>query len=177
MIKKYKKKGILFWITGLSGSGKTTLAKKLFPYINKKYGLSVHLDGDNLRKILDLHGYSFKDRVSNSKKFTKIAKLLTDQGINVVFSIIGLINKTRSWNKKNIKKYIEIYIKSDVKKIISLNKKKIYKNKKNIVGINIKPQFPKNPDIIIDNNFNKSLNKMEIELRSKIDKIIKKKNY
>lgn len=177
MIKKYKKKGILFWITGLSGSGKTTLAKKLFPYINKKYGLSVHLDGDNLRKILDLHGYSFKDRVSNSKKFTKVAKLLTDQGINVVFSIIGLINKTRSWNKKNIKKYIEIYIKSDVKKIISLNKKKIYKNKKNIVGINIKPQFPKNPDIIIDNNFNKSLNKMEIELRSKIDKIIKKKNY
>ena len=100
MIKKYKKKGILFWITGLSGSGKTTLAKKLFPYINKKYGLSVHLDGDNLRKILDLHGYSFKDRVSNSKKFTKVAKLLTDQGINVVFSIIGLINKTRSWNKK-----------------------------------------------------------------------------
>ena len=60
------------------------------------------------------------------------------------FSIIGLINKTRSWNKKNIKKYIEIYIKSDVKKIISLNKKKIYKSKKNIVGINIRPQFPKN---------------------------------
>ena len=177
MIKKYKKKGILFWITGLSGSGKTTLAKKLFPYINKKYGLSVHLDGDNLRKILDLHGYSFKDRVSNSKKFTKVAKLLTDQGINVVFSIIGLINKTRSWNKKNIKKYIEIYIKSDVKKIISLNKKKIYKSKKNIVGINIRPQFPKNPDIIIDNTFNKSLNKLEKELRSKIDKIIKKKNF
>ena len=177
MIKKYKKKGILFWITGLSGSGKTTLAKKLFPYINKKYGLSVHLDGDNLRKILDLHGYSFKDRASNSKKFTKVAKLLTDQGINVVFSIIGLINKTRSWNKKNIKKYIEIYIKSDVKKIISLNKKKIYKSKKNIVGINIKPQFPKNPDIIIDNTFNKSLKRLEIELRSKIDKIIKKKNY
>ena len=149
----------------------------MFPYINKKYGLSVHLDGDNLRKILDLHGYSFKDRVSNSKKFTKVAKLLTDQGINVVFSIIGLINKTRSWNKKNIKKYIEIYIKSDVKKIISLNKKKIYKSKKNIVGINIRPQFPKNPDIIIDNTFNKSLNKLEIELRSKIDKIIKKKNY
>jgi len=177
MIKKYKKEGILFWITGLSGSGKTTLAKKLFPYINKKYGLSVHLDGDNLRKILDLHGYSFKDRVSNSKKFTKVAKLLTDQGINVVFSIIGLINKTRSWNKKNIKKYIEIYIKSDVKKIISLNKKKIYKSKKNIVGINIRSQFPKNPDIIIDNTFNKSLNKLEIELRSKINKIIKKKNY
>ena len=100
MIKKYKKKGILFWITGLSGSGKTALAKKLFPYINKRYGSSVHLDGDGLRKILDLHGYSFKDRVSNAKKYNKITKLLTDQGINVVFSIIGLINKPRNWNRK-----------------------------------------------------------------------------
>ena len=177
MITKQKKKGILFWITGLSGSGKTSLAKKLFPYINKKYGPSVHLDGDNLRKILDLHGYSFKDRISNSKKFTKIAKLLTDQGINVVFSIVGLINKPRKWNRKNIKKYIEIFIKSDVKKIISLNKKKIYKNKKNIVGINIKPQFPKNPDITIDNTFNKSLKKLEIELRSKIKEVVSKKKY
>ena len=177
MIKKQKKKGILFWLTGLSGSGKTSLAKKLFPYINKNYGPTVHLDGDNLRKILDLYGYSFKDRISNSKKFTRIAKLLTDQGINVVFSIVGLINKPRNWNKKNIKKYIEIFIKSDVKKIISLNKKKIYKNKKNIVGINIKPQFPKNPDITIDNTFNRSLKKLEIELLSKIKEVISKKKY
>ena len=172
-----KKKGILFWITGLSGSGKTTLAKKIFPFIKKKYGPSIHLDGDKLRNILNLYGYSFKDRISNADKYTKISKYLTDQGINVVFSLVGLMHKPRIWNKKNIKKYIEIYIKSDVKKIISLNKKKIYKSKKNIVGINIRPQFPKNPDIIIDNTFNKSLNKLEIELRSKIDKIIKKKNY
>ena len=44
-----KKKGILFWITGLSGSGKTTLAKKLFPHILKNCGPSIHLDGDTLR--------------------------------------------------------------------------------------------------------------------------------
>ena len=173
--KKLKKNGILFWITGLSGSGKTALAKKLFPFINKEYGPSVHLDGDALRSILDLYGYSFKDRISNSEKFTKIAKLLTDQGINVVFSIVGLMDKPRIWNKKNVKRYVEIYIKSDVKKIISLNKKKLYKNKKNIVGIDIKPQFPKNPDIIIDNTFNKNLKKLELELRLKIKELLIKK--
>ena len=27
-IEKIRKKGILFWITGLSGSGKTSIAKK-----------------------------------------------------------------------------------------------------------------------------------------------------
>ena len=70
----------------ISGSGKTTLAKKIIPLHFKELWItSVHLDGDTLRKILDLHGYSFKDRIANSEKFTKIAKFLTDQGINVVF--------------------------------------------------------------------------------------------
>ena len=177
MKNKANKKGILFWITGLSGSGKTSLAKKILPFIKKKYGASIHLDGDGLRNILNLYGYSFKERASNAVKFTKIAKFLTDQGINVVFSIIGLMDKPRLWNRKNIKKYIEIFIKSDVRKIISINKKKVYKKKKNIVGVNIKPQFPKNPHIIINNTFDRNLDILESELRLKIKKIILKKKY
>tara|TARA_B110000977_G_scaffold197561_1_gene280395 strand:- start:32548 stop:33093 length:546 start_codon:yes stop_codon:yes gene_type:complete len=175
--QKPNNKGILFWITGLSGSGKTSLAKKILPFIKKKYGASIHLDGDVLRNILDLSGYSPKERSSNAVKFTKIAKFLTDQGINVVFSIIGLMDKPRLWNRKNIKKYIEIFIKSDVRKIISINKKKVYKKKKNIVGVNIKPQFPKNPHIIINNTFDRNLDVLESELRLKIKKIILKKKY
>ena len=171
MRKKNKKKGILFWITGLSGSGKTSLAKSIYPFIKKNFGVTIHLDGDSLREILDLHGYSYKDRLSNSAKFTKIAKFITDQGINVVFSLVGLMNKPRNWNRKNIDNYVEIFLKSDVKKIISLKKKKIYVYKKNIVGLNIRPQFPKNPDIIIDNTFNKSIKKLEFELRNKIKKL------
>ena len=105
-MNKNKKKGILFWITGLSGSGKTNLAKKILPFIDKKYGLTIHLDGDTLRGILELYGYTFKERISNSKKFTSLAKLLTDQGVNVVFSIVGLMNKPRAWNRRHIEKYI-----------------------------------------------------------------------
>ena len=175
---KIKKKGILFWITGLSGSGKTNLAKKILPFIEKKYGPTIHLDGDTLRGIFKLYGYTFKERISNSEKFTKLAKLLTDQGINVIFSIVGLMNKPRTWNRNNIKKYIEIFIKSDVKKIILKGKKKkIYKNKKDIVGVSIKPQFPKNPDITIDNTFDKNLTLYETELKKKIKNIIIKKKY
>jgi len=153
------------------------LAKKILPFIKKNYGPTIHLDGDTLRKILDLHGYSFKERLANSKKFTKISKLLTDQGVNVVFSLVGLMNRPRDWNKKNISKYIEIFIKSDVKKIIATNKKKIYRNKKNIVGINISPQFPKNPHIRIDNTFQKNLNILELELTNKIKKLMIKRKY
>lgn len=172
-----KKKGILFWITGLSGSGKTTIAKKILPFIEDKCGTTVHLDGDNLRNILELYGYSFKDRLSNSRKFTKIAKLLTDQGVNVIFSLVGLMNKPRNWNRKNIKNYIEIFIKSDVNKIIASNKKKIYKTKKNLVGVNIKPEFPKNPHIKIDNSFKQNFNFIEKRLKLKLIEILSKKKY
>ena len=172
-----KKKGILFWITGLSGSGKSTLAKRIFTYIKKKCGPSVYLDGDTMRKILELYDYSYKGRASNLKKFNRIVKLLTDQGINVVFSLIGLMNKPRAWNRKNIKKYVEIFIMSNVKKIISIDKKNIYKKNKNVVGVTIKPQFPKKPDIIINNTFDKSFKSLETELLLKIKKLLIKKRY
>ena len=55
-----------------------------------------------------------------------------------------------AWNKKNIKNYVEIYIKSDLKKIIRKGKKKIYhQNKKNVIGLDIKAEYPKNPHIIL----------------------------
>ena len=128
--KKVNKNGILFWITGLSGSGKTSIAKKIFPIIKKRYGPTIHLDGDDLRNILSLNGYTLKDRLSNSVMFTKIARHLTNQGINVVFSLVGLMNRPRNWNRKNIKRYVEIFIRSDLKKIINTNKKKYIEIKK-----------------------------------------------
>ena len=177
MSKKLKKNGILFWITGLSGSGKTSIANEILPFVKKRYGPTIHLDGDALRNISDLRGYSLEERLSNSAIYTKIAKYLTSQGINVVFSLVGLMNKPRAWNRKNIKKYIEIYVRSDLKKIISKDIKKIYRNKKNIVGLTIKPEFPKKPDIIIDNTFDKNLTLLGKELMLKISKFILKKKY
>ena len=162
------KKGILFWITGLSGSGKTTLAKKIFPEIKKKYGPTILLDGDKCRKIMDLYGFTYEDRLSNSKKYIKLAKLLTDQNINVIFSLVCLMEKPRTWNRKNISNYLEIYIKTDINKIILKRKKKIYKNDKNVVGISINPEFPKKPHIILRNNFKKDINACSADLMIKI---------
>ena len=76
-------------------------------------------------------------------------------------------------NKKNIKNFFVIHLKSDVHKIIKLKKKmKIYKKKKNILGIDIKPEFPQNPHVTIENNFNNSLNNVSMDLIEKINKIV-----
>ena len=51
-------------------------------------------------------------------------------------------------------------------------KKKVYKLKKNIVGLDIKPEFPKKPNIIIRNNFDKPTKKLSAELIDKLKKIM-----
>ena len=98
------------------------------------------------------------------------------QKINVIYDTIALLKILRDTNRKKIKNYIEIFIKTDVKKIIKFNKKKkIYKaNRKNIVGLDISAEFPINPDIIINNNLQRSFDDICNELFTKIKKIIKR---
>ena len=82
---------------------------------------------------------------------------------------MGLYNKARYWNRKNIDNYVEIYIEANMNKIINSKKKaKHLRSKKNIVGLDIKAELPKKPDIIIKNDFNKSLDKLAKELLGKI---------
>ena len=173
MMKKNNSKGILFWVTGFSGSGKTKISKKIDTKLKKIYGPTVLFSGDDIRRIFKLRGYSPKERFETVMKYCKLAKFITSQNVNVVFAVIGMMDKIRVWNKKNITNYVEIYIKSDLKKIIKKKKKKIYnKNKKNIVGLDIIPEFPKNPDIILINNFKKDINACSKELMLKIKKHI-----
>ena len=168
-IIRNKDKGILFWITGLSGSGKTTIAKKIKKKISHLYGPTIELSGDNFRKIFGLNKYTKKARIENLPKYLHFCKLITNQKINLIFNLIGMYNKARRWNRKNIDNYVEIYIKADIHKIIKLKRKATYlKNKKNIVGLDIKPEFPKKPNIVIKNDFNKSTDKLAKELLSKI---------
>ena len=169
-MKKIKKnKGILFWITGLSGSGKTSIAKKIKNSISKKYGLTVAISGDDLRKKFNFNKFSRKHRSIYALTYSKFCKNLTDKNINVIFSTVSLFHKVRKWNRSHINNYVEIYIESDIYALIKKKKKFFYKgNHKNIVGKNLKAEFPKSPDILIKNNFTNSINKLSEELLKKI---------
>ena len=168
-----KNNGILFWITGLSGSGKTTIAKKIESHILKKYGPTITVSGDDIRKIFDFKKFSKKERFFYAMTYSKFCKYVTDNKINVIFSTVSLFHKVRKWNRSNISNYIEIYIKSDINKIIKQKKKFFYKgNYKNIIGKNIKAEFPQSPHVIIKNNFNRSTNVLSKELIKKINKLI-----
>ena len=169
-IKINKKKGILFWITGLSGSGKTTFGKAIHKDIQKLYGPTLMVSGDNIRKIFYLKGHTKEDRLKILKSYCRFAKFITNQNINLIFAVVGMFNEPRKWNRKNISNYIEIYIKSNLKEIIKLKKKRIYhkKNIQDIVGVDIKPEFPKKPNITIINSFDKPKTKIAVQIIKKI---------
>lgn len=173
MKKLNKKKGILFWITGLSGSGKTSLGKGIKSFIINKYGPTVILSGDDIRKIFKLNNYAKKNRLRYALSYSKFCQKITNQKINVIFSTVSLFDKVREWNKSNINNYVEIYIKSDIRRIIKLKKKYFYRKKvPNVLGQDIKAEFPKKSNITINNNFKKPILKLSQELIKKIDKTI-----
>ena len=102
-------------------------------------------------------------------------KKMTNQGINVIIATIAMFEDIRKWNRKNIKNYYEIYLKTSYKLIKKRNKKKLYLSKiNNVIGKDIKPELPKKPDFIFKNNF-KNNSKLNEKLFLKIDHFIKKK--
>tara|TARA_A100000164_G_scaffold364355_1_gene382542 strand:- start:780 stop:1334 length:555 start_codon:yes stop_codon:yes gene_type:complete len=170
------KKGIVFWITGLAGSGKTSIAKKVLPFIQRRYGPTLSFSGDELRKILNLNKYTKKDRFKIGLTYSRICQNISDKNVNVLIDVVGLFKKLRAKNKKNIKNYVEIYIKSSLEQIIKRKKKKLYfnlKNKNKIWGSGLKPELPQDSHIVIENDFSKSIDKLSEELKKKIIKSIK----
>jgi adenylylsulfate kinase-like enzyme len=173
-IKIDQKKGICIWITGLAGSGKTAIAKKIRSRFAKLYGPTILVSGDDIRNIFGLYKFTKEERQKNAINFGKLSKFVINQKINIILATIGMFEKARKNNRKNIKNYIEVYIKADIKTIIKIGKKKIYKRfNRNIVGLDIKPELPENPDIIIKNDFNTSVEKLSDKLIKSLKKKLK----
>jgi len=165
-----KEKGIVFWITGLPGCGKSSVGNKIIKNINKNYGKTIIIHGDDIRNIYSFKNYDLKSRLKLGKSNSDLCKLISNQGINVVLTTVGLFHQLHKYNKSNLKRYIEIYIKSDIKVLLKNKKKIFYSNKSKLVwGLDLKPEFPKKPDIILKNNFKSSIHKLSMTLIKKID--------
>lgn len=145
-------KGAVYWLTGLSGAGKTTIGKKLYNKIKKHKKNVLLLDGDQLRTVLESEEYSYEERKKLSMKYSKICKMIADQGIDVIICTISMFDDIRDWNRQNIANYKEIYIKVTMKELMKRNQKNLYKNCENVVNIDIEFEEPKQSDLIIENN-------------------------
>jgi len=148
---------MIIWIIGLSGSGKTTLAKKIKKLADKNNKNLVHIDGDEIRDIFQNKDYTIKGRKLNAQQIFKLCSFLDKNNINVVCSILSIFPNLRKKNQIQFKKYYEVFIDCDLKKLINRDSKGIYKKFikgkiKNVVGMDIKFPKPKKPHLLIKNN-------------------------
>ena len=107
-------------------------------------------------------------------RISKLCKLLSDQGINVVASVLSNFPLWQKWNKKNIKNYKQVFLKVDLSILLLRDKQKLYqkainKKIKNVVGIDIKFKKPIKSSIVINNNKNlKNVNPVVEEIIKKL---------
>lgn len=167
-------KSNLYWITGLSGAGKTTIGTLFYSYLEEIKNNVVFLDGDNLREIFgDTQKYLPSERKVLALRYSKLCKMLTDQGIDVVIATISMFHEVRKWNRNNIENYNEIYIKVPMKVLIARDQKKLYSRAlrgevEHVMGVNIEVEEPNNPDIIINNDGSSTPKDMVKELIGKL---------
>jgi adenylylsulfate kinase-like enzyme len=168
-MKIKKKFGIVFWTTGISGSGKSTLNKNIYKFINKNFGPTLIISGDDLRKTFKLYKYDKNYRLEIGKRYSNLLRLISACKINILFSVVGLFHELHEYNRKNLKNYIEIFINANFKKT-KLRKEKYFYKKENryVWGADITPEYPKKPHITVKNNFKKSITCLSKELIKKI---------
>jgi adenylylsulfate kinase len=148
-----EQQGTVYFFTGLSGAGKTTIGGLFHRHLKARKPNVVLLDGDQTRPVFNEDsGYSDEDRRRGAKRTFRVAKMLADQGIDVIVCSMCLYHEVRAWNRENISNYCEIYVKVTSETLIKRNKKGLYTSGKNVVGIDLPFEEPTSPDVVICNN-------------------------
>ena len=115
-------------------------------------------------------GFSLKDRDENAIRIINFVKSLDQQRINVIVSANLTSKKFRLKNKKIFKNYMEILLSAKKEILLKRDYKKVYKNKRNVVGKDIK-FFTGTANIVIENNSSlKDLKKKVLSVKKKLRK-------
>ena len=152
-----RKKGTVYFFTGLAGAGKTTLGTLFYERMKEQKNDVVLLDGDQLRRLsVDFSTgptYSTEARRSGAFFNFELCRLLAEQSIDVVLCSISMYDDARAWARKHIENYREIYIKVKWETLYKRDQKGLYSSgTKNVVGVDLLCEEPKTPDFVIEND-------------------------
>ncbi len=150
-------KGLVVWLYGISGSGKTTIVNAAEKVLHKQGRMTTTLDGDNLSAGLNKHlGLSGDERREDIRRSAHVAKILAEQGIVTLVSVITPRHELRDLARDIIgDDYFEVYVKASYE----LCEKRDVKGHYAKAAIGETQDFaskdrpfeePLNPDLVID---------------------------
>ncbi len=177
--------GWCIWITGLPGSGKSTIARILKRKLEEKGIKSYIISSDALRRIATPKPkYTEEERDIIYGALVYAAKVLVENDVNVIIDATGNRRKYRDLARKEIGKFMEVYLKCPLKICIEREKQRVetylaprniyekaFKGKSRTVpGIGSPYEEPLNPEIIIETDKIDPENASDIILKSILSK-------
>lgn len=160
--------GVVYWVTGLSGAGKTTLAGALADRLVVRRRAVVRLDGDRVRAILGAHSYELSDRKALAQIYANFCREFAGQGFDVVCATVSMFHAVRAWNRANIVRYVEIYLRTPIPVLAARHPKGLYgkglSGRRNVVGVDLAFEEPQTPDLVIEDDGSKLPSRVAAEL-------------
>ena len=156
--------GWAIWITGLPGSGKSTVARLLRQNLNERGVRSQILSSDAIRKTLTPNpNYSEDERDMIYSAIAFVAKMLTENSVNVIIDATGNRRRYRDNCRSQLSRYLEVYLRCPLNVCISreesrketfLAPRDIYRKAKSgvshtVPGLGAPYEAPENPEIAV----------------------------
>ena len=153
----------ILWITGLSGSGKSTLATAVVQALRARRATPLLLDGDAVREAFEPeqsnvdHGAA--QRLKRAWRLARLARFAASQGVPVVVATISLVHSVQAWNRSGSAPYAEVLLSADIQ-VLRLRNPALYGDDmrhppRHVVGLDIKAQYPLEPELIIEQCFDR----------------------
>jgi len=146
----------VIWLTGLSGAGKTTIAGCLNELFRESGINPVLLDGDEIRKKLNVRDYDEESRKKHNLYIGYLASILEKEGKVVIVSLISPYSEIRDEVRKMCINFIEVYVSTKLEICIQRDTKGQYAKAvkgeiRDFTGVSA-PYFPPAcPEITVDN--------------------------
>lgn len=143
------------WLTGLSSTGKSSVAGELRALLLERGIAPVRLDGDVLRAALPWPvGYGREERLDLARFYGRLARELVEQGHVVICSTVSLFHEVQAWNRQHIPGYFEVWMRAPAAELERRDRgREVYTGARGaVVGRDVVAEFPRTPDLIIDNH-------------------------
>jgi adenylylsulfate kinase len=145
----------VLWFTGLSGSGKSTIAEQVERELVRR-GVDVEwLDGDKLRGVFPLTGFTKEARDEHVKRVGYMASVLERHGVLVMATFVSPYREARAFIRKLCRNFIEVYVATPLTVCEKRDVKGLYAKARrgeilNFTGVSDPYEPPRRPEIRID---------------------------